>query len=149
MVITGIWSNNMRYPSPECYTTFWMMTIYITPSIYQTLHQLFNLLLIWTLLSNLTFYLIVRGVNDNATDAACQHRTLNPLDTWSCPTLGLACVLMLKPISPELDFLVSNTLVLLFFFVVHIVHSTRFSNWCIYLSRRLFLYSSTCWCSCR
>ena len=25
---TGILSNNMRSPSPECYPTFWMMTIY-------------------------------------------------------------------------------------------------------------------------
>ena len=33
-------------------------------------------------------------------------------DTWSCPTLGLACVLMSRPISPELvlspDFWISN-----------------------------------------
>ena len=29
-----------------------------------------------------------------ATGAACQQRTLTPTDTWSCPTLGLACVLM-------------------------------------------------------
>ena len=28
MVDTGILSNNMRSPSPECYTTFWRMTIY-------------------------------------------------------------------------------------------------------------------------
>ena len=28
MVGMGILSNNMRSPSPECYTTFWMMTIY-------------------------------------------------------------------------------------------------------------------------
>ena len=28
MVGTGILSNNMRSPSPECYTTFWMMTVY-------------------------------------------------------------------------------------------------------------------------
>ena len=28
MVGTGILSNNTRSPSPECYTTFWMMTIY-------------------------------------------------------------------------------------------------------------------------
>ena len=45
-----------------------------------------------------------------ATGAACQQRTLTPPDTWSCPTLGLACVL----ISPELvlspDFWISNTL---------------------------------------
>ena len=37
-----------------------------------------------------------------ATDAACQQRTLTPPDTWSCPILGLASVLMLRPISPEL-----------------------------------------------
>ena len=47
-----------------------------------------------------------------ATGAACQERTLTPPDTWSCPTFGLACVLMLKPISSELvlfpDFWVSN-----------------------------------------
>ena len=28
MVDTGILSNTMRSPSPEYYTTFWMMTIY-------------------------------------------------------------------------------------------------------------------------
>ena len=47
-----------------------------------------------------------------ATGAACQQRTLTPPDTWSCPTLGLACVLMSRPISPELvlslDFWISN-----------------------------------------
>ena len=45
--------------------------------------------------------------------SACQQRTLTPPDTWSCPTLGLACVLMSRPISPELvlspDFWISNT----------------------------------------
>ena len=48
-----------------------------------------------------------------ATGAACQQRTLTPPDTWSCPTLGLACVLMSRPISPELvlspDLCISNT----------------------------------------
>ena len=48
-----------------------------------------------------------------ATGAACQQRTLTPPDTWSCPTLGLACVLMSRPISPELvlspDLWISNT----------------------------------------
>ena len=71
-------------------------------------------LLICTLLPNLTFYLIVQGFHRTyATGAACQERTLTPPDTWSCPTLGLACVLMSRPISPELvlspDFWVSNT----------------------------------------
>ena len=47
-----------------------------------------------------------------ATGVACRQGTLTPPDTWSCPTLGLASVLMLRPISPELvlflDFWVSN-----------------------------------------
>ena len=47
-----------------------------------------------------------------ATGAACQQRTLTPPDTWSCPALELACILTLRPISPELvlfpDFWVSN-----------------------------------------
>ena len=60
-------------------------------------------LLIWALLPNLTFYLIMRGFHRTfATGAACQQRTPTPPDTWSCPTLGLACVLMSRPISPEL-----------------------------------------------
>ena len=103
MVGTGILSINMRSPSAECYSTFWMMTIYSDTSIDQALHQFLTILLIWTLLPNLTFYLILRGVHRTfATGAACQQRKLSPLDTWSCPTLGLASVLMLRPISPEL-----------------------------------------------
>ena len=47
-----------------------------------------------------------------ATGAACQQRTLTPPETSSCTTLGLACVIMSRPISPELvlfpDFWVSN-----------------------------------------
>ena len=47
-------------------------------------------LLIWTLLPNLTFYLIVRGFHITfATGAACQQRTLTPPDTWSCPIWDL------------------------------------------------------------
>ena len=70
-------------------------------------------LLIWTFLPNLTFYQIVQGFHRTyATGAAYQQRTLTPPDTWSCPTLGLACVLMSRPISPELvlspDFWISN-----------------------------------------
>ena len=70
-------------------------------------------LLIWTLLPNLTFYLIVQGFHRiYVTGAACQQRTLTPPDTWSCPTLGLSCVLISRPISLELvlspDFWNSN-----------------------------------------
>ena len=85
----------------------------VTHSIDQSLHQFLTLLLIWTLLPNLTFCLIAKGFHKTfATGATCQQRTLTPPDTWSCPTLVLASVLMLKPISPELvlfpDFWVSN-----------------------------------------
>ena len=85
----------------------------MTPAFHQALHQFLTLLLIYTLLPNLTFYLIARGFHRTfATGAACQQRTLTPLDTWSCLTLRLASVLMLRPISPELvlllDFWVSN-----------------------------------------
>ena len=63
----------------------------------------FDPLLIWTLLPKLTFYIIVWGLHRTfATGAACQQRTLTPLDTCSYPTLGLASVLMLRPISHEL-----------------------------------------------
>ena len=46
----------------------------------------------------------------HAKGAACQQMTLIPPETWSCPTLGLACVLMSRPISPVLspDFWNSN-----------------------------------------
>ena len=75
----------------------------VTTSIDQALHRCFTLLVILTLLPNLTFYLIARGFHSTyATGAACQQRTLTPPDTWYCPTLGLASVLMLRPMSPEL-----------------------------------------------
>ena len=112
MVGTGILPNNMRSPSPECCTTFWMMTTQWHPPLIGH-YTNFWPLLIWTLLPNLTFYLIIQGFHRTyATGAACQQRTLTPPDTWSCPTLGLACVLMSRPISPELvlspDFWISN-----------------------------------------
>ena len=70
-------------------------------------------LLISTLLPNWNFYLIEQGFHRTyATGVACQQRTLTAPDTWCCPTLGLACVLMSRPISPELvlfpDFWISN-----------------------------------------
>ena len=91
----------------------WMMTIYSDILHWSGITPILTLLLILTLLPNLTFYLIARGFHRTfATGAACQQRTLTPPDTWSCPTLGLASVLMLRPISPELvlflDFWVSN-----------------------------------------
>ena len=89
------------------------MTIYSDTLHWWDITPIFYPLLIWTLLLNLTFYLIVWDFHRTfATGAACQQRTLTPPDTWSCPTLGLAWVLMSRPISPELvlfpDFWVSN-----------------------------------------
>ena len=50
----------------------------------------------------------------SATGVACLQGTLTPPVTWSCPTYGLASVLMLRPMSPELvlfpDVWVSNIL---------------------------------------
>ena len=112
MVGTGILSNSIRSPTPVCYTTWWWPST-VTPSIDQTLHQFLTLLLIWTLLPNLAFYLIARCFHGTfATGAACQQNTLTPSKIWSCPILGLASVLMLRPMFPELvlfpDFWVSN-----------------------------------------
>ena len=113
MVGMGILPNNMRFPSPECYTIFWRMTIYSDTLHWWDITPIFYPLLIWTLLPNLTFYLIVWGFHRTfATGAACQQRTFTSPDTWSCPTLGLAFVLMSRLISPDFvlipDFWVSN-----------------------------------------
>ena len=89
------------------------MTIYIDTLHWWGITPALILLPIWTLLPNLTVYLIARGFHRTfAMGAACQQRTLTPSDTWCSPTLGLSSVLMLRPISPELvlfpDFWVSN-----------------------------------------
>ena len=97
MVGTGIVSNNMRYHSPECYTPNWRMTIHRDILHWSDITPILTILLIWTLLPNSTFYLLVitRGFNRTfATGAACQQRTLAPPNTWSCPTLELASVLI-------------------------------------------------------
>ena len=61
MVDTGILPNNMRFLSPECYTTFWRITIYSDTLHWGDITSSVNPLLIWTLLPNLTFYLIMWG----------------------------------------------------------------------------------------
>ena len=94
-----IWGPSL--PNVTRHSGWWPATM--TTSIDRTLHKFLTLLLIWTLLPNLTFYRNARGFHRTfATGAACQQRTLTPPDTWSCPTFGLASVLMLRPISPEL-----------------------------------------------
>ena len=62
-----------------------------------------TLLTEWTLLPNLAFYAIEVGFHKiYATSVACQQKTLIPRDTCSCPTLSLACVLILGPNYPKL-----------------------------------------------
>ena len=111
--VRGSYQTKLGPPLPNVtrHSGWWQSTV--APSIDQALHLFLTLLLIWTFLLNLTFYLIARGLHRTfATGAACQQRTLTPPDTWSCPALGLGSVLMLRPISPELvllpDFSVSN-----------------------------------------
>ena len=104
-----IWGHPL--PNVTRHSGWWPSTV--TPFIDQVLHLFLTLILIGTLLPNLTFYRIARGFHRTfATGAACEQRTLTPLDTCSCSTFGLASVLMLRPISPELvlfpDFWVSN-----------------------------------------
>ena len=94
MVGMGILANNVKFPSTECYTTFWRMTIYSVDTLHGSgITPILTLLLNWILLRNLTFYQIARGFHRTFTKGVtCQQRTLTPPDTWSCPTLGLACV---------------------------------------------------------
>ena len=74
-------------------------------------HNAINIGVIWKRFINSVRTIVSHG--SYATGAACQQRTLTPPDTWSCPTLGLACVLMLRPIFSELvlspDLWISNT----------------------------------------
>ena len=87
--------------------------IIVTPSIDQTLHQFLTII---DLDLNTEFEFLPSCARfpykTFATGAACQQRTLTPLDTCSCNTYGLAYVLMSRPISPGLvlfpDFWVSN-----------------------------------------
>ena len=75
-----------HHPNVTRHSGWWQCTV--TPSIDQALYKFLTLLLILTLLPNLTFYLIVRGfLRTFATDAACQQRTLllrtpGPVPLW-------------------------------------------------------------------
>ena len=61
-------------------------------------------LLIWTLLPNLTFYLIVQGFpRTYATSAACQQRTLTPSGNLVLSHLGFAFVHQTKTSLPTCD----------------------------------------------
>ena len=113
MIGTGILWKNMRFPSPECYTTLWMMTIYSDTLHWSGITPIFDPITDLDLITEFDFYLIARGFHRTfATGPSCQQRTFTPPHNWSCPTLGLASAPMLRPISPDLvlspDFWVSN-----------------------------------------
>ena len=90
-------------PSPEYNTTFWMMTIYSDTLHWSGITPIFHPITDLNLITEFDFLPYCERFHRTfATGAACQQRTLTPPDTWSCPTLGLASVLMLRPMSPEL-----------------------------------------------
>ena len=97
-------------PNVTWHSEWWPCTV--TPCTDQALQQFLPYYWSWPYCW-IWFYLIMRSFHKTfATIAACQQRMLTSPDTWSCHILGLASVLMLRPISPELalfpDLWVSN-----------------------------------------
>ena len=87
MVGTGILSNNMETPLPNVAWHFRGWPYTMTPSLDQTILQVFTLLLSLILLPKITFYVIVRQANRGRLFIRTRS---------SCPTFGLACVLMFR-----------------------------------------------------
>ena len=115
-----------------------MMTTYSDTLHWEDITPIFDHYWSGPYLPNMTFYLIVQSFHRTyATGAACQQRTLTPPDTWSCPTLGLACVLMSRPISPELvlspDFWISNTPRYFSFALYHTIDTAMSWNLCSFI----------------
>ena len=85
------------------------MTIYSDTLHWSGITPIFEPITDLDLITEFAFYHIASGFHRTfATVAACKLRTLTPPDTWSCPTLGLASVLKLRPISPVSGLWVSN-----------------------------------------
>ena len=105
----GILSTNMKSPLPNVIRHSGGWPIQWHPPLIRH-NTYFDRVTELDLITEFMFYLITRGFLRAFAGAACQQRTLTRQDTWSCPTLGLGCVLMLRPISPELVFNVSGLL---------------------------------------
>ena len=90
----------MKYPSPECCTTFWRIrhyTNYKLPILIRH-YTNFNPGTELDLLTVFAFYLIARGfLGIFATGASCQHRTLTLLDTWSYPRICMCSYVDTNP----------------------------------------------------
>ena len=125
----GVLSNITRSPSPECYTTFWMMTIYSDTLHWSGITLLFDPITDPDLITEFDFlpncerfpWIICNGCGMPTEDAySSGHLVLS--------YFGLASVLMLRPISHELvlfpDFWVSNIPRYFCFFF----YSIRFKN---------------------
>ena len=99
--IRGYGDLTKQYVAPHSRHFGWL-PYRVTPSIDKTLHQFLTVTDL-DLITEFDFLPIMQCFHRTyATSAACQHRTLTSPDNWSCPTLGLACVLMSRLISPEL-----------------------------------------------
>ena len=59
MVDKGILSNNMRYKSPECYTTILMMTIYSDTLDWSGIAQMFDPITYLDLITKFYFWLLL------------------------------------------------------------------------------------------
>ena len=86
LVGTGILPNNLSFPSPECYTIFWRITIYSDALYWWDITPIFDPLPIWSLLPNLTFCLIVWGFHLQRVRHAYRGRLLlltpGPVPFW-------------------------------------------------------------------
>ena len=94
-----IWGPPLPYATRH--SGWWPNTV--TPSIDRTLHKFLTITDLDIITEFDFLHNCARFHRTYATGAACQQRTLTPPDTWSCPTLGLSCVLMSRPISPDLS----------------------------------------------
>ena len=128
LVGTGILPNNMSFTTLECYTIFWRITIYSETLHWWAITPMFDPFLIWTLLPNLTFYLIVCGFHRtfatgwHANRGRLLPRTPGPVPLWdlhvffqSLTNLSWTC-----PVSGLLSF--EHPSVLLFFLLASICY---------------------------
>ena len=112
-VAVGYYAHWIWTPLSGCYTTFWRKIIYSDSLHWSDITPNLDMLQNLTLLPNSNFYLSERGFY-RTQGAIYQQRTPTSPYIWSCPTWGLACVIILRPIFPKVvlfpDFWVSNIL---------------------------------------
>ena len=96
----GDLTKQYEVPLPNVTRHFGWWPHTVTPSIDRTLHQFLTITDLDLITEFDFFYLIVQGFHRTyATGVACQQRTLTLRTPGPVPLLGLACVLMSRPIS--------------------------------------------------